>query len=320
MHMDGRPVGLLLADHAFEPRRVGAAEVELLELLAGQAAVALHRGILIEKLRENAYALEAAARENHANQRRLLRAERLGAVGQMAAQIAHDIRTPLVVIGGYARSLSEDASLPAEARETLGIVVGEVRRLEGIVNSVLAHAREPLPELRPVDVGRLVREAIELLRYELDPAGVRVAVDVAPGTPRALADRDLLFQALINLIHNAVQALPDGGTLRLAAEREEGRVAIRIRDEGVGIPRDLLDRVLEPFFTTRPNGTGLGLPIVHTIVRAHGGDLEIDSREGVGTSVRMRMAAAAEVVPARPVEGPAPEEETSKGATRCRKS
>jgi len=288
---DDEPVGLLLADHVFSPDGFVEAEVQLLDLLAGLAATAIRRTGLIEALRERSRALEQAGREIEENQRRLLRAERLTALGQMAARVAHEFRTPLTVIGGFARSLLERSSPGTRESETLEIMVDEVRRLETIVNSVLEHAHEPRPDLRAVDVGKLAAQACDLLRHQFDRAGIAARIDVAPGTPPALADRDQLFQALINLLHNAIHAMPDGGELRVRARGTGARIELEIEDEGVGIPRELLGRVTEPFFTTRPGGTGLGLPVVAGIARGHGGEMLIDSREGVGTRVVLRLQA-----------------------------
>jgi signal transduction histidine kinase len=183
----------------------------------------------------------------------------------------------------------------APDRETLRIVADEVGRLEGIVSSVLEHAKEPRPDVRAVDVGRVAHEAIELLRYELDTHRIRTDLDVAPGTPLARADRDRLFQALINLMHNAVQAMPTGGELRVNVRGVDRRIEIEVCDQGVGIRDRDLAHVFEPFYTTRPDGTGLGLSIVARIARDHGGDVRIASEEGLGTSVVLRIPPARRV-------------------------
>ncbi len=292
MVAENEPVGLLLADNAVAPRPFGAAEIELLDMLATQAAMAIDRATLITALRAQATALEAASREIHENQRRLLRSERLATLGEMAARVAHEFRTPLTVIGGFARSLVERSVPDTPDRDTLRIVADEVRRLEGIVSSVLDRAKEQGQDVRLVDVGRVASEAIEMLRYEFDGHRVRAALDVEDGSRRAWADGDRLFQALINLMHNAVQAMPDGGDLHVHVRTAGPAVEVEVRDEGVGIPDRDLRNVFEPFYTTRPDGTGLGLSIVARIARDHGGEVRIASEEGLGTSVVLAIPSA----------------------------
>ena len=292
MVAENEPVGLLLADNAVAPQPFGTAEIELLDMLAAQAAMAIDRAILIAALRSQATALDAAGREIHENQRRLLRSERLAALGEMAARVAHDFRTPLTVIGGFARSMLERSLSDAPDRDTLRIVADEVRRLEDMVSSVLEHAKEPRPDVRSVDVGRVAGEAVEFLRYEFDARGILSELDVRPGTPHAQVDRDRLFQALINLMHNSVHAMPAGGPLRVGVRAVERSVEIEVRDEGAGIREHDLPNVFEPFYTTRPDGTGLGLSIVARIARDHGGDVRIASREGHGTSVVLSIPTA----------------------------
>jgi signal transduction histidine kinase len=222
----------------------------------------------------------------------LLRSERLAALGEMAARVAHDFRTPLTVIGGFARSMLERSLSDAPDRDTLRIVADEVRRLEDMVSSVLEHAKEPRPDVRSVDVGRVAGEAVEFLRYEFDARGILSELDVRPGTPHVQVDRDRLFQALINLMHNSVHAMPAGGPLRVDVRAVAHTVEIEVRDEGVGIQEQDLPNVFEPFYTTRTDGTGLGLSIVARIARDHGGDVRIASREGHGTSVVLSIPTA----------------------------
>jgi PAS domain S-box-containing protein len=290
-----RPVGLLLADNAITLRGITDEDVDMLELLGFQAAHAIERAGLTGELARKVASLEEATQELRKNQDRLVQAERLSAIGEMAARVAHEIRNPLVAIGGFARGLLQRSPHPDEStRESLEIIVDEVRRLEAIVREVLEFSRPLSPKIGPVDLRKLAAEAVELLRWELDEAQVRVAIGAAAAARPAAADRDQIFQALVNVLRNAIHAMPRGGTLALDVRALPHGVELVIRDSGIGMPPEVLARVLEPFYTTKTNGSGLGLTIATQIVRDHHGELKIDSREGEGTTVTFRLPAAEE--------------------------
>jgi PAS domain S-box-containing protein len=292
---DGKPVGLLLADNAITRRAITAEDVDILELLGLQAAQALARGRLTEELARQVASLEAATRELRHNQERMVRAERLTAIGEMAARVAHEIRNPLVAIGGFARSLLlRSGETDPATRESLEIIVNEVRRLESIVKEVLEFSRPAPPKIGSVPLRRVAEEALDLLGWELDHAGVVGRVEEAPATPSASADGDQIFHAVINLLRNAVHAMPQGGSLTVRLRGVPHGVEMAVGDTGVGMPADVLAHAMEPFFTTKTNGSGLGLTIASQIARDHSGELRIDSREGEGTTVTLRLPAVTE--------------------------
>jgi signal transduction histidine kinase len=289
---EGRPVGLLLADNAITKRAITDDDVDMLELLGLQAAHAIERARLTDELGRQVRSLEDATRELRKNQERLVQSERLSAIGEMAARVAHEIRNPLVAIGGFARSLLEKAPAEVETRESLGIIVDEVRRLEAIVRDVLDFSRPSPPKIASVPLRRLVEEAVELLRFEIEQAGVVSHLVEAEQLPDAAADRDQLFQALVNLMRNAIHAMTRGGDLTLRLTGVPHGVEVAVSDTGLGMAPEVLAHVLEPFYTTKTDGSGLGLTIAAQIVRDHGGEIKIESREGVSTTVTMRLPAA----------------------------
>jgi len=295
LQADGKPVGLLLADNAITRREITDEDVDILELLGLQAAQALTRGRLTEELARQVASLEAATRELRANQERMVRSERLTAIGEMAARVAHEIRNPLVAIGGFARSLLAGRSAQdAATRESLEIIVNEVRRLENIVKEVLEFSRPAPPKIGSVSLAKVAAEALELLRWELEHTAVVGRVDEANATPDAAADGDQIFHAVINLLRNAVHAMPQGGELVVKLRGVPHGVEAAIVDTGVGMSADVLAHAQEAFYTTKPNGSGLGLTIASQIVRDHGGELRIESREGEGTTATLLLPAAQE--------------------------
>ncbi len=245
-------------------------------------------------------------------ERELRRTERLAAVGQLSASIAHEIRNPLAAISGSVQVLQSSLSEPsrsAPAQRLMEIVVREADRLNQLITDFLLYARPAPPRLEPVSVEELVRAVVEMFESSR-PAGIRMAVEVEPEL-RAAADAGQLRQVLWNLVLNASQAMPRGGTLALGARAEGGGdpqgvpagrrrearakiawVEISVSDEGDGIAPEMVDRIFDPFFTTKRGGSGLGLATVHRIVESHGGSIRVESQLGRGTTVRVRLPRA----------------------------
>lgn len=205
--------------------------------------------------------------------RQLERRSRLAALGQMAAGMAHEIRNPLGGIALYASLLVRqlaDHPGPCGLAER---IAGAVERLDAIVKDILAFAGEMHPQKRSVLLSAVVGEARELARGRLEAAGTRLACRL-DGDAEFLADPMLLVRAVGNLLFNASDAAGEGEVL-LTAGREDGHVCIRVSDSGPGIPRKIMDKIFNPFFTTKDMGTGLGLAIVHRIVESHGGQIAV---------------------------------------------
>ncbi len=247
------------------------------------------------ELRAANQALLETARRLFEARRELARSQRLALAGQMAASVAHQIGTPLNLISGYVQMLRanhEDASPDGERLRTIQDQIG---RVTAIVQSLLDETRRPALALRPLPPGELLKGLAELVRPSLMGRGIELDLEVAPGLPPVSADPAQLEQALLNLVSNAVDAMPEGGRLSLAARADDGQVALFVTDTGAGIPPGDLSRVFEPLYTTKPpgKGTGLGLPILREIVEAHGGTVRLESRAGEGTTAVVRLPAAA---------------------------
>ncbi|MEE9213027.1 MAG: ATP-binding protein [Phycisphaeraceae bacterium] len=224
----------------------------------------------------------------------LQRSKRLAALGEMAAGIAHEIRNPLAAIQLYADMIgkdlrTEDAQPGATCAANARKIAEAVRRLNAIVTDVLSFAQEVTPNARTVSVTQLFDRAVESHRPAIDAAGVTVVRRDRPLGSTIHADPDLLHQALLNTIRNAVEAMAAGrnGVLTLAARPEDGQVVLTVRDTGPGIGAADIDRLFNPFFTTRNTGTGLGLAIVHRIVDAHGGTISVHNDGGAVFELRV---------------------------------
>ena len=236
--------------------------------------------------------------------------DRLAALGQMAAGLAHEIKNPLGAIKGAAQLLAEPAPnsppLDASSREFLGIILEEVDRLDRVVRSVLEYARPSVDHPSPVDVNAVVRRTTKILESSSE-GDTRLVLDLAEELPLALVDAEKLRQVLINLIQNGAQAMDGAGTVRVATRVRalwapwglpsaesggRGWVEIAVSDSGKGISKKVLDNLFEPFFTTKDRGTGLGLAISQRIVQAAGGRIDVTSREGAGTTFTVVLPAA----------------------------
>lgn len=214
------------------------------------------------------------------------RRERLSALGNLSATVAHEIRNPLNAISmGLQRMRAEFAPAGGEAEygRVVDLVQGEVRRLNGIVEAFLTLAR-PLA-LRPVATPPvpLVRQVADLVGPEAGARGVQLVTDLPGDLPAARLDPDHVKPVLLNLVSNALEAMPEGGTLTLGAAAREGTLVLTVEDTGTGIAPEVLPRIFEPYVTTKTRGTGLGLAITRRIVEAHGGRIEVATREGRGT-------------------------------------
>ncbi|HYY52600.1 MAG TPA: ATP-binding protein [Myxococcales bacterium] len=236
----------------------------------------------------NAMAQRLAARERElrAQGEALLRSERLAAIGRIAAQITHEIRNPLSSISLNAEELGERAP---QARELCEAIVREVDRLTAITEDYLRFARLPKPQLQRADLNETVRELVEFVRPELDAASVEITLSLSPSLPRVPADVAQVRQLLLNLLRNAREAMPSGGSLRVTTRAIRGAVEIEVRDTGPGIPAERLARIFDPFFTTKERGTGLGLAMAQEIAQEHGGQLFCDSAPGRGTAFTLRL-------------------------------
>jgi two-component system NtrC family sensor kinase len=266
------------------------------------------------QLRDAQEEIRSGAQAQIKLEQRLRQSEKLATIGQLAAEIAHEVGTPLNVIGGRARALARKADQPAEVRKNSEIIADQAARITKIIQQVLDLSRKRSPEKTAVDLERSVEAALVLLEYQLDQASIEVDNQVPADLPRVLGDADALQQVFINLVLNAIQAMPRGGTLAVSAGAELRRKGgldlaepqrfawVAIADTGEGIPEELHNQIFEPFYSTKGEGTGLGLTVAHGIVKEHDGWIEVERGDGDGGGTTFRVHLPAE-------EQPAPEEE-----------
>ena len=263
-----------------EPRELGEALEHLRQRVVAERAELRRLNAELEaRVEERSAALARA-------QAALLEGERLVAIGRLAAGVAHEVNNPAGVILGRAGLLLDDAgALPAEVVDDLRVITRQAERIREITGALLRLGRPAVRERRETDLAAVARSAAELARREAAVRGVAIVVDTAPSA--VSADAAALEQVAYNLVRNAVQASPAGGTVRVTVAAGE----LGVEDEGPGLSPEVLPRLFEPFFTTKPvgEGTGLGLAVAHGIVREHGGQLLAENREEGGARFRMRL-------------------------------
>jgi signal transduction histidine kinase len=223
---------------------------------------------------------------------RTSRQQKLAALGQLSAGVGHDLRNPLAAVANsifvLGRRLEKAGHVDERLREPLDLAKRELAACQRIITDLLDYAREAKLELEPIEVRTLIDECVGLVFV---PAHVALAVDVAPSVGLVPLARDRVRQVLVNLVQNAVEAIPDSrrGQVRVAANRDSNALVLTVADDGVGMTPETKARIFEPLFTTKKQGTGLGLAIVESLVRQHGGQLTLDSAPGRGTTFTVRL-------------------------------
>ncbi|MDC0709789.1 ATP-binding protein [Stigmatella sp. ncwal1] len=233
----------------------------------------------------------------------LRRADRLAALGTLAAQLAHEIRNPLAAMRGSAQMLAQDGAEDPSVVRLTNILMRESDRLSRLVEEFLRFARPPPPQRRAIALDELIRETVEMLQTDPLRRGVHLSLELPPVV--ASVDPDQLRQVLLNLLRNAFEAVGSAGQTRVSLSVEDGKALMRVWDSAGAIPETHLGRIFEPFFTTRSGGTGLGLATAYSIVRAHEGRLQVTSSPQLGTefTVELPLAVAEEMQGARAGSG-----------------
>lgn len=213
------------------------------------------------------------------------KSERLAAVGELAASVAHEVRNPLAGMKGALEVLRGELAVKPQNLEIVDELLAQIERLEHLVRDLLSYARPQAVSPQVFDLHDLLDRLLRLYKDQADSAGITLQRIYGPGTSHMPADPQQMEQVFINLIHNALQAMEDGGTLTLSTRAGNGVLVVTFEDSGAGISPSDLKRIFQPFFTTKHRGSGLGLPIVKRILEAHGGRIELESELGKGTAV-----------------------------------
>jgi signal transduction histidine kinase len=244
----------------------------------------------VRQLRQTQQELQTRIEAQLEAERKLIQAEKLAAVGEMAAGIAHELNNPLTTVTGFTELVLDEIAEDAQSRPDLELILKEAKRARNVVRRLLDFSRRSESERTRVDINELMNDVLSLTGHLMHTSGVQLDVELGKNLPWVSVDRNQMKQVFLNLFHNALQAMPTGGELfiKTGARQRGGRkwVTASIKDTGAGISSENLERVFEPFFTTRSGdgGTGLGLSVSYGIVSDHGGEIEVSSEVGKGTN------------------------------------
>jgi two-component system NtrC family sensor kinase len=279
-----RVLGAVYLDTTSAAKVFSKADLEMLTSLANQAAIALENARLYTDLREAYDNLRAA-------QEQILRTEKLSTIGALSASIAHDMGNVVTPLMALVRLLLRTCEPDTELAET---TERQMHRLSAMITRLRSFSRPSSIERGPVDINEVLEETTKLLQTEANHRGAELIREYADSLPPALGDAQELDRVFLNIILNAIQAVPEGeGRVTVRTEADEGEVSVSVIDNGPGIPDDVLPHLFEPLFTTKEGGTGLGLFSCKRIVEdEHNGSIEVDTRPEGGTTVTVRLAQA----------------------------
>ncbi|QSO52438.1 PAS domain S-box protein [Alicyclobacillus curvatus] len=224
----------------------------------------------------------------------LRRSDKISAVAQLASGIAHEIRNPLAALKWSVQLIQADG---ADSGKQVELIISEIERIDSIVSEFMLLSKPEKShslQLSQHDIKPILESVANLMRYQANRTRVSLELEVADTLQPIMCDPNQLKQVFINLVKNAIEAMPDGGRLLIAATagKDEQSVVIRVSDDGMGIPHELLSKIGEPFYTTKDKGTGLGLMVCHQIIESHHGRMSIDSQPNVGTTIEVELPCA----------------------------
>jgi signal transduction histidine kinase len=271
-----RAIGVILVDNMFTQRPITDHDIRFLTMFAHQAALAIDNAFVHSNM-------EKMNKDLRLMHEQLSQSEKMAALGSMMAEITHEIRNPLVSIGGFTRRLARKVADP-ESQRYIDIILGEVKRLEDIIHDNLSYIKNVSLQVERADLNPVIDEVLMVYEEELRQRGIRLNRDLAPELPRVAIDAPQIKQAIVNLVTNAMEAMEKGGvlTVRTVSLPERREIVIEVDDTGPGVSPESMPNLFNPYYTTKARGTGLGLPITHRIIKAHRGVITFRNKESGG--------------------------------------
>lgn len=294
----GNALGVVVADNKFSGNPITNEEIQLLSIVANQTAAALSHIRLfreLEKFQDHlAEKVREAVAEKQQAQEDMVRRAKMATIGEMAVVLAHEIRNPLTAIRGFAQRLKRLYDRPATVKSYTEIIVEEVDRLNRVLGDTLDYARLTDATYIPGDLNEVVRRVVKLMQERMGNSGIICETELTANLPTCCFDETQITQVAINLLKNAAESMADGGVITFRTGQEDHYCFLEVDDTGCGISEKELAKVLEPFYTTKTRGSGLGLSFTKRVLEEHGGDVLLTSEKGVGTRVRLRLPIGSE--------------------------
>ncbi len=275
-------IGVIVADNIYTAEPISSDPVSTLTMFVNQAALAIENAETYKRLEDKINQLTET-------QQRLIGSERLAAIGSMSSYVAHEIRNPLVTIGGFAKTLSRFTFTDPKIKTNIDIIIEEVKRLEKILKNITDFGKPSTPEKIDIQISEIMENTCILMENYFQGKNINVHKEFETDVPEISADPIQIKQVFLNILMNAVEAMPDGGNLDIKIRSGIESIEIEIVDNGESIPKEVLENIFNPFFTTKPNGTGVGLPISLKIIEDHGGKIDVKSILGKGTTMLLTL-------------------------------
>ena len=276
------PIGVIVADNVYTAEPISDERVNTLTMFVNQASLAIENAVTYKSLEDKIDQLTET-------QQRLIRSEKLAAIGSMSSYVAHEIRNPLVTIGGFAKTLSRFTFTDAKIKVNIDIIIEEVKHLEKILNNITDFAKPSKPEKIDVQLCEIMENTCLLMENYFQEKHITLQKKYETGVPEAPVDPTQIKQVFLNILMNAVESMPDGGKLDVKIKSIDGSVKIYIVDAGKGMKQGVLQNIYDPFFTTKPSGTGVGLSVSLKIIEDHGGTIDAISEQGKGTTMLLTL-------------------------------
>ena len=280
------PIGALQVINKKTGEPFNRADLELLYAIAQHVAIAMENANLYKRLEESN---DMTTQELRITQQRLIRSERLAAMGNLVQGVAHEIRNPVTTIGGFSQRIKKEFGDNEKIGKYVDIIIEETNRLENLVRRIREFAEAQVCILTLEKPDTVLLEALKQAKDTAKGQGVKVVTEIPSELPKMRIDANQLLTALNNLLENALEAMPAGGTLTLKANLTSEHLLIVVEDTGCGIPKEKLAAVYDPFVTSKTKGAGLGLTLVHQVAMNHHGEIQLSSEVNRGTVVTLRL-------------------------------
>ncbi len=281
----GKLVGAIIADNFVTNRPIHQEDLIALDTFASQASLAISRARLFKNLLEKVDELQKTRDKLIEIQQQLIKLERRAAVGEIINHLAHEFKNPIVVIGGIARALADEIDESDPRRMYVQTIIDEVSKLDRLLKETVEGIRlQSNREFEEINLNEILKEKVSSLQGYFVASNVEVEMNLDEDVPPMMLPRKSIEAICEYMIGNAIEAMPDGGVLKIVTECRDDYVVIEFSDTGVGIPDDIMEHIFDPYFTTKPGGTGLGLHNVKQILEALGGKIKVRSKVGEGTT------------------------------------
>jgi signal transduction histidine kinase len=286
---EGRVLGVILADNMHSTRPISDSDITTLETLANQSASKIENALLQNQLEVRIAELEHMHQLLQKNQEYLVKSEKLVDLGMLASTVAHEVKTPLVAIGGYAHRVLKNIDKGEFNRKDVEIICDEIMRLERICVEILEYSHKSSLDLQIKDLNKIIFDTLSMELNQFKYHNITFKTYFSSEELKVYADSDRLKQVLYNLIQNAAEALPDGGVIRIITGRQNDYAFFQIQDDGCGMDETTIHKSFKPFFTSKRMGTGLGLSVSKKIIDDHGGTIKVTSNPAKGSTFTINL-------------------------------